>query len=53
MATKGDRIDFMFLGLPSYPAAGSATENRDRNRVFHKLDEIGNNANISIRFFTM
>ena len=24
MATKGDRIDFMFLG-PPYPAAGSAT----------------------------
>ena len=22
------------------------------NRVFHKLDEIGNNANIGIRFFT-
>ena len=23
------------------------------NGVFHKLDEIGNNANIGIRFFTM
>ena len=24
----------------------------DDSRVFHKLDEIGNNANIGIRFFT-
>ena len=25
MAAKGGRIDFMFLSLPPYPAAGSAT----------------------------
>ena len=27
MATKGGRIDFMFLAPPPYPAAGSATAN--------------------------
>ena len=26
MAAKGGHIDFMFLGPPPYPAAGSATE---------------------------
>ena len=25
MAAEGSRIDFMFLGPPPYPAAGSAT----------------------------
>ena len=31
MAADGGRIDFMFLGPPPYPAAGSATVNKQIN----------------------
>ena len=32
MAAEGGRIDFMFLGPPLYPAAGSATEKQATNK---------------------
>ena len=37
MASQGGHIDFMFLGSPLYPAAGSATERWSRNRCYQCL----------------
>ena len=34
------------------PKGNNINNNMKFNRIFHKLDEIGNNANISIRGFT-
>ena len=40
MATEGGRIDFMFLGPPPYPAAGSATARRHLHNCLGILSRV-------------